>query len=82
MKMFSNGLDFMFNNFILSFNLSKACLLILTSGIFQIPSRDDFCTWTSLAGTPPSLLMVKFTYSLFNNRGLLDRTGSGKKCQN
>ena len=82
MKMFSNGLDFMFNNFILSDSLSKACLLILTSGIFQIPFRDDFGTWTSSTGTSPSLLMVKFTYSLFNKRGLQNRTGSGKKCQN
>lgn len=85
MEMFSNGLDFMFNNFILFYNLSQACLFLLASGIFQIPFRDDSSTWASSAGVFTSFLMIKFTGSLFNKRGLQGKTGSGKKkkkCQN
>lgn len=79
MEMFSNGLDFMFNNFILFYNLSQACLFLLASGIFQIPFRDDSSTWASSAGVFTSFLMIKFTGSLFNKRGLQGKTGSGKK---
>lgn len=57
MEMFSNGLDFMFNNFILFYDLSKACLFLLASGIFQIPFRDDSSTWTSSAGAFPKFII-------------------------
>lgn len=70
MEMFSNGLDFMFNNFILFYNLSQACLFLLASGIFQSPFKGDSSTWAFSAGIFPSLLMIKFTGSLFNKRGL------------
>lgn len=82
METFSNGLGFMFNNFILSSKLNNACLLLLASGIFHISFRDDSSIWASSAGSFPSLLMIEFIGSLFNKRELQGRTGSGKKCQN